>query len=117
MATTSGKPPSRPRPAEPSWPRQPGSGRSALAVEGTPAWKAIIDAANDHDASLIVLGSHRRAGLSGLVAGSVAGDVTARSDRPVLIIRDHGAADGHRADTSPLAGAAAGTSADPPGDA
>ena len=69
----------------------------ALAVEGTPAWKAVIDTANEHDASLIVLGSHRRAGLGHLVAGSVAGDVTARSPRPVLIIRDHGAADGHAA--------------------
>ena len=50
----------------------------ALAVEGTPAWKAVIDTAKEHDASLIVLGSHRRAGLGSLVAGSVAGDVTAR---------------------------------------
>jgi nucleotide-binding universal stress UspA family protein/MFS family permease len=76
----------------------------ALAVEGTPAWKAVIDTAKEHDASLIVLGSHRRAGLGGLVAGSVAGDVAARSPRPVLIIRDHGAADGHAASqTSPLA--------------
>jgi nucleotide-binding universal stress UspA family protein len=84
-----------------------------LAVEGTPAWKAVIVAAKEYDASLIVLGSHRRAGLGGLVAGSVAGDVTARSSRPVLIIRDHGAADGHAAaETSPLAGAASGSATD-----
>jgi nucleotide-binding universal stress UspA family protein/MFS family permease len=66
-----------------------------LAVEGTPAWKAVISTAKEHDASLIVLGSHRRAGLGGLVGGSVAGDVAAHSPGPVLIIRDHGAADGH----------------------
>lgn len=84
-----------------------------LAVDGTPAWKAIIVAAKENDASLIVLGSHRRAGLGGLVAGSVAGDVTARSSRPVLIIRDHGAADGHAApETSPLAGVASGSATD-----
>jgi nucleotide-binding universal stress UspA family protein/MFS family permease len=78
-----------------------------LAVEGTPAWKAVIDAAKEQDASLIVLGSHRHAGLGGLVAGSVAGDVAARSPRPVLIIRDHGAADGQVAsETSPLASGA-----------
>jgi hypothetical protein len=29
----------------------------AVAVEGTPTWKAITDAAADHDVSLIVLGS------------------------------------------------------------
>ena len=85
----------------------------ALAVEGTPAWKAVIDTAKEHDASLIVLGSHRRAGLGSLVAGSVAGDVTARSARPVLIIRDHGAADGHAAShISPRTDAASGSPTD-----
>ncbi len=77
----------------------------ALAVEGTPAWKAVIDTAQQHDASLIVLGSHRHAGLGGLIAGSVAGDVAARSSRPVLIVRDRGTADGKAASqTSPLEG-------------
>jgi nucleotide-binding universal stress UspA family protein/MFS family permease len=61
----------------------------ALAVQGTPADKAVIDTADDHDASLIVLGSHRRAGLGGRVAGSVAVDVASRSQRPVMIVHDH----------------------------
>jgi nucleotide-binding universal stress UspA family protein/MFS family permease len=60
-----------------------------LAVQGTPADKAVIDAADDHDASLIVLGSHGRAGLGGRVAGSVAADVASRSQRPVMIVHDH----------------------------
>jgi nucleotide-binding universal stress UspA family protein/MFS family permease len=60
-----------------------------LAVQGTPAGKAVIDIADDHDASLIVLGSHRRAGLGGRVAGSVAADVASRSQRPVMIVHDH----------------------------
>ena len=68
----------------------------AAAAEGTPAWKAIMNAADDHNASLIVLGSRRHAGLGGLVAGSVAGDVASRSERPVLIVHDHGAADSPR---------------------
>lgn len=59
-----------------------------LAVQGTPAGKAVIDTADDHDASLIVLGSHRRAGLGGRVAGSVASDVASRSPRPVMIVHD-----------------------------
>lgn len=83
-----------------------------LAVEGAPAWKAVIDTAKDQDASLIVLGSHRHAGL-GSLAGSVAGDVSARSARPVLIVRDHGTADDHGASqTSPLTGAASASRAD-----
>ncbi|MCW2890532.1 MAG: hypothetical protein JWO75_21, partial [Actinomycetia bacterium] len=62
-------------------------------VQGTPAGKAVIDAADDHNASLIVLGSHGRAGLGGRIAGSVAADVASRSHRPVLIVHDHDAAD------------------------
>jgi nucleotide-binding universal stress UspA family protein len=59
-----------------------------LAVQGTPAGKAVIDTADGYDASLIVLGSHRRAGLGGLLAGSVAADVASRSQRPVMIVHD-----------------------------
>jgi len=32
----------------------------SLAAEAAPTWKGIIDAADKHDASLIVLGSHGR---------------------------------------------------------
>ena len=59
-----------------------------LAVQGTPAAKAVTDAADDHDASLIVLGARRRAGLGGRVAGNVAAEVAARSQRPVMIVHD-----------------------------
>jgi nucleotide-binding universal stress UspA family protein len=67
----------------------------ALTVQATPAWRAVLDTANEHDASLIVIGSHRHAGLGGLVSGSVADDVTARSKRPVLIIHPRKGANGH----------------------
>jgi nucleotide-binding universal stress UspA family protein len=60
----------------------------ASTVEATPTWKAIVDTAKDHRASLIVLGSRGRAGL-GLVAGGVAGAVASRSLLPVLIVRNH----------------------------
>jgi nucleotide-binding universal stress UspA family protein/MFS family permease len=73
---------------------QAGFHAQALAVQGTPAWQAVIDTADQHDASLIVLGSHRRAGLGGRVAGSVGGEVSARSQRPVLIVRLPGGHDG-----------------------
>ena len=73
----------------------------ASAVEGTPIWKAIVDTAEDHRASLIVLGSRGRAAL-GLVAGSVAGAVASRSLRPVLIVRDHDGAGAPTQGTSAL---------------
>jgi nucleotide-binding universal stress UspA family protein len=80
-----------------------------LAVQGTPAWKAILDTADEHDASLIVLGSHRHAGLGGRVAGSIAADVATRSDRPVLIVHPDSKGDG-RADGRKPTGAHAGAS-------
>jgi nucleotide-binding universal stress UspA family protein len=83
-----------------------------LAVQGTPAGKAVIDAADDHDASLIVLGSHGRAGLGGRIAGSVAADVASRSQRPVLIVHDHGVADDRALEPSAPAGASEAVSHD-----
>jgi nucleotide-binding universal stress UspA family protein/MFS family permease len=59
-----------------------------LAVQGTPAGKALTVAADDNNASLIVLGAHRRGGLGGLVAGSVAAEVASHSGRPVMIVHD-----------------------------
>jgi MFS family permease/nucleotide-binding universal stress UspA family protein len=59
--------------------------RSA-AVEATPTWKGIVAAAEDHDASLIVLGPHRRNGFMGHLQGSVAAAVVAHSAIPVLAI-------------------------------
>jgi nucleotide-binding universal stress UspA family protein len=58
--------------------------RSA-ATEKAPAWKGIVEKADEHDASLIVLGSHGRTGLGSVLIGSVAEAVAAHSDRSVLI--------------------------------
>ena len=68
---------------------------SALTVQGTPVWKAVVDAADQHEASLIVLGSHRRGGLGGRVAGKIAADVATKTDRPVLIVHQDGADSDH----------------------
>ena len=57
----------------------------STAAEGTPTWKGIVDVADEHDASLIVLGSHGRTGLAGVFVGSVAGAVAAHARQPVLI--------------------------------
>jgi len=58
----------------------------SLAANQPPTWKAITSVADDHDASLIVLGSHGKSGLTGVFLGSVAGDVAAHSGRTVLIV-------------------------------
>ena len=49
--------------------------RASVAVEAAPTWKGIVAAADEHDARLIVFGSHCRSGLSGRVHGSVTTDV------------------------------------------
>src|SRR5271166_3387923 len=54
-------------------------------LQAAPTWKGILHAAEEHDASLIVLGSHGRTGLSGVLLGSVAEAVSAHSRRSVLI--------------------------------
>jgi MFS family permease/nucleotide-binding universal stress UspA family protein len=59
--------------------------RSA-AVEATPTWKGIVEAADEEEASLIVLGPHRRNGLLGHLQGSVAAAVVAHTTTPVLLI-------------------------------
>jgi len=62
----------------------------SIAVEAAPSWKGIIEAADDHHASLIVLGSHGRTGLVSVLIGSVAEAVAAHSRRSVLIVHRHG---------------------------
>lgn len=66
--------------------RQAGFTARSIAVEAAPTWQGIVSAADDHDASLIVLGPHRRSGLLGHLQGSVASAVVAHTDRPVLIV-------------------------------
>jgi nucleotide-binding universal stress UspA family protein len=56
-----------------------------LEAEVAPTWKGIVHVADEHDASLIVLGSHGRTGLAGTLLGSVAEAVAAHSRRTVLI--------------------------------
>jgi nucleotide-binding universal stress UspA family protein len=60
----------------------------SVAVEAAPTWKGIVAAADEHDASLIVLGPHRRNGLLGHLQGSVAAAVVAHTATPVLIVAE-----------------------------
>jgi nucleotide-binding universal stress UspA family protein len=58
----------------------------SVAIEATPTWKGLVDLAKERDASLIVLGSHGRSGVAGVLVGSVAGAVAAHSRGAVLIV-------------------------------
>ena len=55
-------------------------------IEKSPTWKGIAELADARDARLIVLGSHGRSGLAGVLVGSVASAVAAHSRRSVLIV-------------------------------
>ena len=63
--------------------RVPGAG---FAVEAAPTWKGIVETAEEHQASLIVLGSHRHGGLVGHFHGNVAAAVIAHGKFSVLVV-------------------------------
>lgn len=56
-----------------------------LAVQG-PAAEMIVQAAEGNDCDLIVMGYHRRGGLTDVVAGSIVKAVLRRTRIPVLLV-------------------------------
>jgi nucleotide-binding universal stress UspA family protein len=58
----------------------------SMTIEAAPIWKGIVDVAVDRQASLVVVGSHRRKGIIGHLLGSVAGDVIAHAPGSVLVV-------------------------------
>ena len=60
---------------------------STSVIEGQVIYQNIIDAATSSNADLIVMGSHGRKGLEKLVLGSVAAQVLAHTQLPVMIVR------------------------------
>jgi nucleotide-binding universal stress UspA family protein len=66
--------------------RSVGFDATALVERSVPVWSGIVQAADDHDASVIVMGSHGRTGLVRALLGSVATAVSSHGDRPVLIV-------------------------------
>jgi nucleotide-binding universal stress UspA family protein len=57
-----------------------------LAEPGHPASRRILEAADEYNASIVVLGSHGRANLASDPIGSVAASVVQQAKRPVLVI-------------------------------
>ena len=59
---------------------------STAIAEGGPVWSQIVDAAEEHDAALIALGSRGLSGVKHVLLGSVSGAVAQHSKRSVLIV-------------------------------
>ena len=58
-----------------------------VVIEAAPTWQGIIEVAEKRQASLIVLGTHRRSGLVGHLLGSVTAAVVAHSASSVLVVQ------------------------------
>jgi nucleotide-binding universal stress UspA family protein len=62
-----------------------------LAVKATgPVWTTILEIAERHDASMIVIGSRGLTGLRSILLGSVSTAVVHHADRPTLVIHSPG---------------------------
>jgi nucleotide-binding universal stress UspA family protein len=48
---------------------QQGFRAESVAIQAAPTWKGIVELAEEREAGLIVLGSHRRSGLAGHLLG------------------------------------------------
>jgi nucleotide-binding universal stress UspA family protein len=57
----------------------------AAAERGDAIWQRIVESADEHDASIVVMGSHGRTGIPRVLLGSVASTAASHTDRPVLI--------------------------------
>ena len=57
-----------------------------MRLEGVSAWRGIVDAAENLDADLIVMGSHGRKGVQKLLLGSVTQKVVSHAPRSVLVV-------------------------------
>jgi nucleotide-binding universal stress UspA family protein len=68
--------------------REAGFETESEAERGDPVWERIVQSADEHDASIVVMGSHGRTGISRVLLGSVAGTVASHTERPVLIAHD-----------------------------
>jgi nucleotide-binding universal stress UspA family protein len=65
--------------------RDAGFRAQGLIVQSAPTWSGIIQAAQEHHVSVIVLGAHRRTGVVGHLLGSVTTAVLSHATCPVLV--------------------------------
>jgi len=67
--------------------RSPGVTVKAVLLPGL-AWRAVLEAIEEHGHDLVVMGTHGRKGLQHLFLGSIAEKVVRSAPVPVLTIRD-----------------------------
>jgi len=65
---------------------QAGFRPQSLTIKAAPTWKGIVEAAHDHHATLIVLGTHHRTGIIGHLQGSVTAAVISHTTISVLVV-------------------------------
>ena len=65
--------------------RHAGFDAKPVAERGDPVWQRIVQSAEEHDASIVVIGSHGRTGIPRVLLGSVASSAASHTGRPVLI--------------------------------
>jgi nucleotide-binding universal stress UspA family protein len=65
--------------------REAGFEAKPLVELGSPVWQRIVEAADERDVGVVVLGSHGRTGIQRVLLGSVAAAVAAHTNRAVLI--------------------------------
>jgi len=70
--------------------REAGFAADATAELGAPTWEAIVDTADEIDASVIVVGSRGLNGAQELFDGSVSHQLARHSGRPLLIVPPEG---------------------------
>jgi nucleotide-binding universal stress UspA family protein len=58
----------------------------SVAERGDSIWQRIVQSAEEHDASMVILGAHGRTGTQLVARGSVAAAAAEHTARPVLIV-------------------------------
>jgi nucleotide-binding universal stress UspA family protein len=66
--------------------RAAGFRAESLVVETSPTWQGIVQTAEERQASLIVVGSHRHGGIMGHFHGNFAAAVVAHSTISVMVV-------------------------------
>jgi nucleotide-binding universal stress UspA family protein len=66
--------------------RSCGFDAESVAERGDSIWKRIVQSAEEHDASIVVLGAHGRTGTQLVARGSVAAAAADHTTRPVLVV-------------------------------
>jgi nucleotide-binding universal stress UspA family protein len=71
--------------------RRAGMGAKALPIEAAgPVWKTIVEAADEHGAAAVVMGSRGYTPLRAMLLGSVSSAVVHHARQPTLVVHDHG---------------------------